>query len=151
MSQLQTIARGDNYTAVSTNGLAGIRDFTFQHDVLPVDVEGKVFVSEALNMTGGILSLNTLPPKQSMPFHHRHMEHEEIYLIIQGQGEFMIDESRFEVSAGSVIRVAPQAVRCWRNVADAPLHYAVFQVKQGEAVNAGTIEDGRGVNKPIAW
>ncbi|WP_325895337.1 cupin domain-containing protein [Grimontia sp. NTOU-MAR1] len=151
MGMLNTLSKGTNYDAISTGGIDAIDTFTFRHEALPVDVEGKVFVSEALGMSGGILSLNSLAPHTSMPFHHVHIEHEEIYIFMGGQGEFMVDDNRFEVTTGSVVRVAPEGVRCWRNTSNSPLYYAVLQVKAGSETVKNTIEDGRGVNRPVAW
>ncbi|PKF49489.1 cupin domain-containing protein [Enterovibrio nigricans] len=151
MSDLSTLSKGENHTAISAGELNNIGNFTFTHDALPVDVEGKVFISQALGMTGGILSLNKLPPNTSMPFHHTHIEHEEVYIILDGHAEFRVDDQRFEAKTGSVVRIAPQGVRCWRNLSDTPLYYATFQVKMGKSVNTNTIEDGRGVNLPVEW
>ncbi|WP_438590723.1 cupin domain-containing protein [Grimontia sedimenti] len=77
--------------------------------------------------------------------------HEEIYIFIGGQGEFMVDDNRFEVTTGSVVRVAPEGVRGWRNTSNSPLYYAVLQVKAGSETVKNTIEDGRGVNRPVIW
>ncbi|MEZ8080452.1 hypothetical protein [Enterovibrio norvegicus] len=63
----------------------------------------------------------------------------------------MVDDNRFEVEPGSVVRVSPEGVRCWRNTSDEPLYYAVLQVKEGKEVIKTTIEDGRGVNQPVEW
>ncbi|MDD1793770.1 cupin domain-containing protein [Enterovibrio sp. ZSDZ42] len=151
MKNLTTLSKGNNHCAVSPGRLDAIGQFTFTHEAVPFKIEGKVFVSEALGMSGGILSLNKLAPHASMPFHHTHIEHEEIYIFIDGKGEVMIDNDRFEVEPGSVVRVAPEGVRCWRNLADEPLYYAVLQVKKGEKVIKTTIEDGRGVDRPVVW
>ncbi|MEI8608743.1 cupin domain-containing protein [Enterovibrio norvegicus] len=151
MNNLKTLSKGRNHCAISTGSLDNIDQFTFAHDAVPFKIEGKVFVSEALGMSGGILSLNKLAPHASMPFHHTHVEHEEIYIFMGGKGEVMVDDERFEVEPGSVVRVSPNGVRCWRNLTDEPLYYAVLQAKEGDNVIKTTIEDGRGVNRPVKW
>ncbi len=151
MSNLKTLSKGCNHNAISTGDLATLDQFTFSHDAVPFKIEGKVFVSEALGMSGGILSLNKLAPRASMPFHHKHIEHEEIYIFMGGKGEVMVDDNRFEVEPGSVVRVSPEGVRCWRNISDEPHYYAVLQIKEGEDVVETTIEDGVGVDRPVKW
>lgn len=41
-----------------------------------------------LGLTGCEISVNTLPEGAAVPFVHAHIENEEIYIILEGQGEF---------------------------------------------------------------
>ena len=49
------------------------------------EVPGKVFVKDALQLTGVEMSYNCFPPGFSMPFLHAHRDNEEVYLFLSGQ------------------------------------------------------------------
>lgn len=78
-------------------------------------LQGKVFMGEELGLTGAEASLQRLAAGEDAPFLHSHKTHEEIYMIISGQGEFEVDGEKFAVGEGSVIRVSPAGVRALRN------------------------------------
>lgn len=42
---------------------------------------------------------------------HRHKSQEEIYLVVSGTLQFKLDDDIVDVSAGTVVRVAPEVVR----------------------------------------
>ena len=48
-------------------------------------VPGKVFLKDALQLTGVEVSYNCFPPGVGMPFLHAHQRHEEIYLFTSGK------------------------------------------------------------------
>ncbi|MDH4048469.1 MAG: cupin domain-containing protein [Gammaproteobacteria bacterium] len=148
---LPEVRNGTNFTAVSLGEFVGLNSFKFSHPALPFEVEGKVFLNSLLGLTSSEISLNKLPPKASMPFHHKHQLNEEIYIFIKGKGEFQIDDHIFPVSEGTVVRVAPEGVRCWRNLSVEPLYYIVVQAPVGGYKSSGTISDGTAVQKPVRW
>ena len=145
------VRNGTNFTAASLGEFVGLNSFKFSHPALPFEVEGKVFLNSLLGLTSSEISLNKLPPKASMPFHHKHQLNEEIYIFIKGKGEFQIDDKIFPVSEGTVVRVAPEGVRCWRNLSVEPLYYIVVQAPVGAYKSSGTISDGTVVQKPVRW
>ena len=152
MSQLSPEVRvGAHFTAADLGDLAGLNHFKFSHPALPFEVEGKVFLNSLLGLTSSEISLNKLPPATSMPFHHTHTHNEEIYIFVKGKGEFQIDEHIFPVREGSVVRVAPAGVRCWRNLSAEPLYYIVVQAPAGGYHGRNTINDGKAVEKPVLW
>ncbi|MHB8454990.1 MAG: cupin domain-containing protein [Acidiferrobacterales bacterium] len=148
---LPEVRKGANFTAASLGEFAGLDSFKFSHPKLPFEVEGKVFCNSLLGLTSSEISFNKLPPKASMPFHHRHKLNEEIYIFIKGRGEFRIDDETFEVAEGSVVRVAPEGVRCWRNLSTEPLYYIVVQAPAAGYKSGATISDGVAVQKPVSW
>jgi uncharacterized cupin superfamily protein len=79
------VRNGANFTAASLGDLADLNSFKFNHPALPFEVEGKVFLNSLLGLTSSEISLNKLPPKTSMPFHHRHKLNEEIYIFLKGK------------------------------------------------------------------
>jgi mannose-6-phosphate isomerase-like protein (cupin superfamily) len=75
---------------------------------------------------------------------------EEIYIFIQGNGEFQVDGSVFPVSEGTVVRVDCDGERCWRNNSDEDLYWLVIQARAG-SYQGETSEDGIGVEKRVSW
>ena len=145
------VRRGTNFTVADLGDLAGLSDYKFTHSALPFEVEGKVFLKDLLGLTGSEISINKLPPNTSMPFHHRHHTNEEVYIFIKGKGECQIDDQVFPIGEGTVVRVAPGGVRCWRNLMAEPLYYIVVQAPEGGYKTNGTISDGGAVQKRVSW
>lgn len=121
----------------------------FSHPLLSGPARGKVFLAEVLGLTGMEVSLNTLQPGVSVPFFHRHHQHEELYLILAGRGEFKVDGKLYPVVEGSAIRIAPEGVRSWRNVGDEPMVYVVIQATH-ESLQTHGIADGE-VVEGVSW
>jgi hypothetical protein len=55
-----------------------------------------------------------------------------------------------DVREGTVIRVAPEGVRAWRNHSTEDLFYICIQAKAG-SVEGGTTSDGQGAPGPVVW
>lgn len=111
---------------------------------------GKSFLKESLGLSGMELSLNKVPPGGQSPFLHRHTEHEELYLIVGGEGQVQVDGQVIDVREGSTVRVAPEGVRALRNTGAGPLYFVCIQAKAG-SLAVQTIADGRRVEGPIVW
>jgi len=82
------------------------------------NVEGKIFLGQELGMTGAEASLQRLAAGEDAPFFHSHKTHEELYVIISGNGEYEVDGEKVAVSEGSIIRVAPAGVRALLNTSN---------------------------------
>lgn len=142
---------GNNFNAAHFGPFANLMQYAFPVPGMSGrEIPGKVFVKETLGLTGMEMSMNSFPPGIGTPFLHRHRQHEEIYLIISGEGEFMVDDQVFQLREGSVIRVAPEGVRALRNTGTAALNFLVMQVK-ARSVDASLIEDGMPVPTPLVW
>lgn len=50
--------------------------------------EKRTELHDLLGLTSCEVSINTLPEGAAVPFVHAHTENEEIYIILEGQGEF---------------------------------------------------------------
>lgn len=76
-------------------------------------------------------------------FEHRSekVNDEEIYVVIKGNGEFIVDGERVPVKEGSVIRIGTKAKRRWRNNSDRDLVVMVIQGKERALVNYN-VSDG---------
>ncbi len=90
MKQIETIKSGKNFSAVSVGKMNEI----IEH-VLPmgpnVTIQGKVFAGQAVGATGSELSFQTLVPGQDSGFLHTHKTHEELYIILKGEGQYQVD------------------------------------------------------------
>lgn len=143
--------KGENFTAADLGSFSQLHQYIFEHHKKGVSLEGKIFLKQLLNLTSAEISLNTLPPKASIPFYHKHKLNEEIYIFVRGVGEFQVDERVFGVSEGTVIRVAPEGERCLRNISDLEgLSYIVIQSRVNSQLDQ-TIDDGLGVPKQVTW
>lgn len=142
---------GAQFTAAHFGPFAQLSQYAFPIPGMPGrEIPGKVFVKESLGLTGMEMSINSFPPGVGTPFLHRHRAHEEIYLIVSGQGEFLVDGQSFAVEEGAVIRVAPEGERALRNTGSTALVFLVMQVK-AQSVEASLVEDGMPVQKPLQW
>lgn len=141
---------GRNFTVAHIGQWTELDNYAFEHPRLPAPYPGKLFLKNTLKLTGMEVSLNKLPPATQMPFHHKHQEHEELYLFIKGKGQFQIDGEVVDVREGTAIRVAPDGVRIWRNNSSKDLYFAVIQAK-AKSLSGEDISDGIGVGNRIEW
>ena len=96
-----------------------------------VGKEGRVELHDKLSLTGAEVSINRLPAGAGVPFVHSHKENEEIYGILDGKGEAVIDGENVDLSAGDWMRVAPAAERQFSAAPDSSITYVCIQVKAG--------------------
>jgi mannose-6-phosphate isomerase-like protein (cupin superfamily) len=150
MEQSERAKTGKNFTAIDLGPLSGLTKFKFRPPGMNVEAEGKAFLNHLLGLTSAEISVNKMPPGVSMPFYHKHRLNEEIYIFIKGKGEFQIDDKVFPVCEGSVVRVAPDGERCWRNNSEEELYFVVIQARAG-TYEGNTAEDGVGVQKRVSW
>lgn len=143
--------KGPNFTAIDLGPLAQLNQYKFHHPALPREADGKVFLNRLLGLTSSEISLNKLPPRTSIPFYHKHRLNEEIYIFFKGEGEFQIDDKVLPIREGTVVRVAQDGERCWRNTsATEDLYYIVIQAR-ANIYESQTVEDGLGVQKRVTW
>src|ERR1700733_2326123 len=113
MSQfVNSTMEGKNFSAVQVGKWEDLLQYKNGN---PFKAPGKVFLKDDLQCTGMEVSLNVFPPGISMPFYHKHRENEELYIFVKGKGEFKIDDEILEIKEGTVIRVAQEGERIWRN------------------------------------
>lgn len=113
-------------------------------------VNGKHFLKDIADFTGCEISINSLPPGAGMPFYHQHQQNEEIYIFIEGKGQLQIDGEILDVQEGSIVRIAPNGQRTWRNNSNEPLLYIVIQMKENSLEQYG-IGDGLVSTQEVAW
>lgn len=140
----------ENFTSKNIGTFDTLNQYIYDPKEIPGEYPGKLFLKEMLNLTGMEVSLNSMPAGSEIPFFHKHNQSEELFICLKGHGEMQIDTQRFPISEGSVIRIAPDAERTWRNNSDKELQFIVVQAK----VNSCDFElssDGEGVNREVVW
>ena len=138
MRQIETIATGKNFSAVSVGKINEI----IEH-VLPmgpeVTIQGKVFAGQAVGATGSELSFQTLVPGQDSGFLHTHKTHEELYEI-------------FPVSEGTIVRVAPDGKRALKNTGTQNMTMLCIQYKANAFTEADSpMTDGVILQEELKW
>lgn len=121
MSNVEKVAESKNFTAVNLG----------KFSLLSETANGKAFLKEMTNATGTEISLSVLPAKTNLSIFHSHKQNEETYLILSGAGKFQVDDQCFDISEGSIVRVAPTGVRGMTNTSDEQMVYIVIQSKEG--------------------
>lgn len=128
---MKKVAENKNFTAIDLGKLT----------LLSETANGKVFLKDNTNAKGTEISLSVLPAKSDLPIFHTHKQNEETYLILSGSGKFQVDNQCFDITEGSVVRVAPAGVRGMTNTSDEQMIYIVIQSKEG-SLEQYTMEDG---------
>jgi mannose-6-phosphate isomerase-like protein (cupin superfamily) len=146
----EKIVRGTNVTCLHAGPMAGWTEFRLEPPDVPVPAKGKLLLRSLLGSAGLELSLNVVPPGKGIPFLHRHREKDEIYVVIGGRGQFVVDGECIDVAEGSVLRLGPAAARAWRNNSDAPLYFLCLQYRADSVIEGGTA-DGQKVEGKLTW
>lgn len=71
------------------------------------------FARDDLGCTQLGLSYQRLAPGERAPFAHRHGEDEEVYVVIGGSGQVLLDDTTAEIGPLDAVRVAPETVRAF--------------------------------------
>jgi len=140
---------GRNFTAYESGARKDWPDHSLEIPGLG-EVRGKHFLKDMAGFTGCEISINSLPPGAGMPFHHQHQENEEVYIFIQGKGQMQVDGEIINVQEGSVVRIAPNGLRTWRNNSNEPLLYIVAQMRENSLRQYG-LGDGVIPEKAVTW
>ncbi|WP_287580970.1 cupin domain-containing protein [Segatella copri] len=82
------------------------------------------------------MSFGSLPSGESVPFFHTHENNEENYIILSGSGKFQVNDSVFDISEGSVVRVSTHCDRCLKCTSDAPMLYLCIQAAKKKIATA---------------
>lgn len=151
MKKIETIKEGKNFKAVSVGKISEI----IEHE-LPmgpnVTIQGKVFVGQSIGATGSEMSFQTLLPGQDSGFLHTHKTHEELYIILKGEGQYQVDGEIFNVSEGSIIRVSPDGKRALKNVGGENLTMLCIQYKANSFTDADSpMTDGVILQEELKW
>ncbi|MBN2379389.1 cupin domain-containing protein [candidate division WOR-3 bacterium] len=141
---------GKNFTAAHLGDWDELDNHSFKYEKVGFTYPRKLFLKDALGLTGMEVSLNKLRPGEEVPFFHMHRGNEELYIFVKGKGQFMVDGEIIEVGEGTTIRVAPRGIRVWRNNSSEDLYYIVVQAK-ADTLPASDIADGKGFARKPEW
>lgn len=143
------IRNGTHFTAYESGARSEWPDHSLEIPGLG-EIRGKHFLKDKVGLTGCEISINSLPPGVSMPFHHTHQQNEEVYVFIQGKGQMQVDGDIIDVQEGSIVRISPNGLRTWRNNSDEPLLYIVAQMREN-SLNQYGIGDGVVPDQAVTW
>lgn len=141
---------GENFAAAHLGPFSDLGQYGAHIPALGMRVPGKVFLREHLPLSGAEISFNKLPPGFAIPFLHRHQLHEEIFIVLKGSGEVLVDGALIPVSEGSVVLVRPDGARTLRNNGSGHLDFMVLQVRANSIEKNGTEDSIPMVERP-AW
>lgn len=150
MKNLQISSEGKNYSALDLGKFDHLMEYSYLHPRLKTEIKGKVFIGEILKSTGTEISIQILPPNTNVPFLHQHKNHEETYMILKGTGQFQVDGSVFDIKEGSIIRIAPEGKRSFRNNSDDPMIVMCIQ-SQKDSLDSFLVFDGFRTPGEIPW
>ncbi len=151
MKQIETISTGKNYAAVNVGKMNEIieHELPMGPDVI---IKGKVFAGQTVGATGSELSFQTLVPGQDSGFLHTHKTHEELYIILKGEGHYQVDGEVFPVSEGAIIRVSPEGKRALKNTGNENLTMLCIQYKANSFTEADSpMTDGEILQEKLTW
>jgi mannose-6-phosphate isomerase-like protein (cupin superfamily) len=77
------------------------------------DVMQARFAAGDLGLEKSAISLQRLEPGATQPFGHHHRGQEELYVILDGDGQVKLDDDVFDVSTLDAVRVAPEVMRAF--------------------------------------
>ena len=149
MKKVEKVASGANFAAVTVGKTEELNQYTLP--LAPgVEIPGKVFVGGDLQATGAEMSFQQFAPGGSVGFLHTHKTHEELYIIVRGDGEFQVDGKIFAVGEGSVIRVSPDGRRARRNTGAEPMIMICVQYK-ADSFASSDADDGVILDVGVVW
>ena len=148
MTNEQTV-QGTNFTCFHAGRKEEWAQFRLEPPDGPLPAKGKLFLKNLLGMAGLEMSLNVAPPGKAMPFLHRHQDNEELYIVVAGRGQFLVDGETIDVEEGSILRMNPQAARAYRNNSDEPLYFLCLQYRADSVIQGGTLDGRKVEGKPI--
>ena len=95
-----------------------------------MEKDARTELHDKLGLTGAEISVNNLPAGAGVPFVHYHKKNDEIYFVISGKGQAIIDGETVELTAGDWLRVAPKARRQFSAAADEGISFICIQVRE---------------------
>lgn len=150
MKNIGIISESESHSAINIGSLNTLTEHSIIHPKTKKKIKGKLFIKDLTKSTGSELSFSTLPPKTELPYFHIHKENEETYIIIKGSGDFQVNNECFPIEEGSIIRVAPSAIRGLRNSSEETMIYIVIQTRENSLIQYSS-DDGERVIYDKKW
>lgn len=140
----------NNYSKANIGKLTNLDQHVFAPEGLPMKLVGKAFLGDLVGLTSMEVSLNKDAPGTGINFFHSHKNNEELYIFIGGSGEMVVDNDRFAVEEGSVVRVATGVKRAWWNTGKEDLYYIVIQA-QTDGLKTSKLNDAEIIEEKVPW
>jgi mannose-6-phosphate isomerase-like protein (cupin superfamily) len=134
------VVHGASFTCFHAGPMEDWTQYRLEPPAVPVPAQGKLVLRDLLRSAGLEMSLNVVPPGKGFPFLHRHRQNEEVYVVVGGRGQFLVDGECLDVAEGSVLRLSPAAAQAWRNNTEAPLCFLCLQYRADSIVEGGTLD-----------
>ena len=74
-----------------------------------------------LNLHSVSLGLIKLPPSEGYTFTHHHVKQEEIYIVVEGKGQMLLNGELVDIERGDIVRVSPPTKRALKADSDTSL------------------------------
>lgn len=96
---------------------------------------GKAFLHDMLELSGCEISVSIMPAGVKLPFNHRHIQNEEVYIFLKGEGTITLDNEVIKVQEGSCVKVLPDVVRTMESKTG--IQYICIQAKENSLEQYG--------------
>lgn len=97
---------------------------------ISVGNDARTELYDAIGLTGAEISVNNFPAGAGVPFVHAHKNNEEIYFVVDGRGEAMLDGEKVALEKGDWVRVSPATQRQFSAAPDCGISLVCIQVKE---------------------
>ncbi|SJN46252.1 hypothetical protein FM104_14730 [Microbacterium esteraromaticum] len=113
---------------------------------------GKRFVEKEIGAEFMGVSINSTEPGGESPFWHRHSALEEVYIVIDGQGEFALGDEVLPLAPGTIVRAGRDAWHALRCLPDSGAPMRWICVRAGGDTLAGVGKDAElDRDRPFPW
>ena len=130
MPNEQTV-RGSNFTCFHAGPMEGWGQFRLEPPDVPVPARGKLFLRGLLGSAGLEMSLNVVPPGKGIPFLHRHRQNDEVYVVVEGRGQFRNGDTRHPFGPGDLLFVPAGVVHRFEDFTDDLAVWVIFYGPEG--------------------
>ena len=148
MKEIKEISEGKNFKAVDFGKFSELCDYVLAMG--DFKLPGTVFGGQSLGTKGSEFSFQIYAPGQEGGFYHSHKNHEELYFVLSGKGEYQVDGQNIPLQQGTIVRVSPEGKRAIHNNGTEPMVVLCVQYRE----TPFTQEDAQDANmfkEPVKW
>jgi mannose-6-phosphate isomerase-like protein (cupin superfamily) len=114
--------------------------------------QGRRVVDHDLAMQFIGLTANAMSPGEDAGYWHSHSRIEELYVVLDGEGEMGLDDDVVPLHPGTVVRVGPGVWRTWRCAPDASDDLRWLCIRAGgETLPRLPDDSSRDDTRPMPW
>jgi mannose-6-phosphate isomerase-like protein (cupin superfamily) len=113
---------------------------------------GRHFIDKDLPLDFFGVSINSREPGTGADYWHAHSILEELYLVIEGEGELALDGDIIPLKPGTAVRVGQGVMRTWRALPTSPVPMRWICIRAGGAKLAEIPRDAAPLrDRPLPW